>query len=112
MLYFVSNLKNGAIVPACRQAGSLVRKHMPYVYFIKSSKDSSVYVGSTENLKKRIQEHNRGKVFSTKGRRPYSLIYFEEYSSISESRKREKELKESRSKKENILKEINTGAIV
>ncbi len=52
---------------------------MYYVYVLKSIKDGKRYIGFTDNLERRISEHNYGKVKSTKNRRPLELIYFEEY---------------------------------
>lgn len=37
-----------------------------YVYVLKSLKNKNLYIGYTNNLKKRIKEHNRGLVFSSK----------------------------------------------
>jgi len=56
-------------------------------------KDQELYIGSTNNLRKRIAEHNSGKVFSTKIRKPFKLIYCEAYLSGKEARKREYNLK-------------------
>ena len=52
-----------------------------------------MYVGSTNDLKKRFKEHNDGKVFSTKPRRPFELVYYEAYKVESDARNREKNLK-------------------
>jgi len=52
-----------------------------------------VYVGSTNNLHRRLTEHKKGKVLATKGFRPLKLIYQEEYPNISLARKREYFLK-------------------
>ena len=79
---------------------------MAFVYFIKSIGSNWVYIGSTEDLEKRLKTHSNGNVRSTKSRRPYNLIYSEEYPTISSARQREKELKKSRSKKDDILKKI------
>ena len=48
-----------------------------YTYVLKSSKDNKLYIGHTNNLKKRLVEHNKGVVDSTKSRRPLKLIYYE-----------------------------------
>ncbi len=48
-----------------------------YTYVLLSLKDDAHYIGYTNNLRKRIEEHNSGKNFSTKSRRPLKLIYFE-----------------------------------
>jgi len=66
---------------------------MVYVYVLKSEKDNELYTGFTNNLKKRVQEHNRGSVTSTKLRRPFELVCFEGYKSERDARVREKNLK-------------------
>jgi putative endonuclease len=48
-----------------------------YAYVLLSKKDNKLYVGYTDNIKRRILEHNRGNVNSTKNRRPLEIIYFE-----------------------------------
>ncbi|MFH1950167.1 MAG: GIY-YIG nuclease family protein [Pseudomonadota bacterium] len=50
---------------------------MYYTYVLLSDKDNKLYVGYTENLRKRINEHDSGKVSSTISRRPLKLIYYE-----------------------------------
>jgi putative endonuclease len=62
---------------------------MYYVYILKSQKDGNLYKGSTQNLEKRVKQHNAGRVFSTKSRRPFDLIYFETFLSRSEAFSRE-----------------------
>lgn len=62
---------------------------MYYVYILKSSVDGNLYIGLTENLEKRLEIHNAGKVRSTKARRPFTLLDFEEYPSRSEAFRRE-----------------------
>lgn len=52
---------------------------MYYVYILQSLKDKKLYVGFTDDLKRRLNEHNEGLSFSTKGRRPFILIYYEAY---------------------------------
>ncbi|MEA1926467.1 MAG: GIY-YIG nuclease family protein [Patescibacteria group bacterium] len=67
---------------------------MCYVYLLKSKKiDHWHYVGSTNNLKKRYKEHQKGKVFSTKNYEPFILIYYEAFLSEKDAREREKQLK-------------------
>ena len=48
-----------------------------YTYVLLSLKDNEYYIGYTNNLRKRLEEHNLGKNFSTKPRRPLKLIYFD-----------------------------------
>jgi putative endonuclease len=66
---------------------------MYYVYILKSKKDNNCYIGSTNSLSKRIDEHSSGLVFSTKQRFPFELVYYEAYRSESDARYREKNLK-------------------
>lgn len=66
---------------------------MFYVYVLKSDKDDNFYIGSTNDLKKRISEHNNGKVPSTRPRRPFHLVYYEAYGKEILARKGESLLK-------------------
>lgn len=66
---------------------------MFWLYILKSKIDGQLYVGSTNNLPHRIKEHNTRKVFSTKTRAPFRLVYCEGYLSESEARHREHNLK-------------------
>lgn len=64
-----------------------------YLYILKSKKDNDIYIGSTNDLQRRLLEHNNGKVFSTKSRRPFEIRYYESYYNKEEARKRESSLK-------------------
>jgi putative endonuclease len=65
-----------------------------YVYLIKSQQSSHwKYIGSTNNLERRFNEHQDGKVFSTKNYRPFILVYYEAYLSEKDARERERQLK-------------------
>lgn len=66
---------------------------MQFVYVLRSEVDGRFYVGMTQNVKRRFQEHNNGKTKSTKGYRPWILFFYEEYETRLEARKREKYLK-------------------
>jgi putative endonuclease len=81
-------------LPAGREWRFKKKYIMAYViYAIKSSFDDKIYVGFTMNLEKRIKEHNQGKTKSTKGFRPWALLYNEIAETRMEARKREKYLK-------------------
>lgn len=71
-----------------------------YTYIVKCS-DETLYIGWTNNLKKRLEAHNSGKGAKyTKNRRPVELVYFEEYDTKQEAMKREYAIKQlSRQKK-------------
>lgn len=64
-----------------------------YVYLLQSAKDKKFYVGYTNNVKRRIEEHNSGNVESTKNRIPFKLIYWEGCLSQKDALKQEKYLK-------------------
>jgi len=64
-----------------------------YVYILISLKDGKKYTGYTKDLSSRFEAHQKGKVLSTKHRRPFKLIYFEGCLSQQDALKREKYLK-------------------
>jgi putative endonuclease len=64
-----------------------------YVYVCKSLKDGRFYVGSTNNLERRLHEHVRGEVVSTTHRQPLNLLYYKVYKVEKDARIREKYLK-------------------
>jgi putative endonuclease len=64
-----------------------------FVYVLRSESSGSSYVGHTSNLKKRIVEHNNSKSISTRGKKPWSLVYKEEYTTRSEAASRERYFK-------------------
>ena len=66
---------------------------MYYVYVLHSKKDNKLYTGCTANLRKRIEMHNSGKIFSTKLRLPLDLIYYEAYKIRKDAFQREIYLK-------------------
>ena len=63
------------------------------VYILKSRKDNSLYVGYTNNITRRLQQHNNGAVKYTQNRRPWTLVYYETFISIEDARQRERNLK-------------------
>jgi putative endonuclease len=71
---------------------------MYYVYILISIKDNKRYFGFTENIERRLVEHNSGLVKSTKHRRPLRIIHLEKFESKEEAMKREKELKKKKGK--------------
>ncbi len=52
-----------------------------------------MYVGCTNNLKRRFDEHNAGKSFATNPYKPFELIYYEAFKSLKDAESREKALK-------------------
>ncbi|MBP9869307.1 GIY-YIG nuclease family protein [Patescibacteria group bacterium] len=66
---------------------------MYFVYVLRSLTDGGWYVGFTEDVDRRLQDHNQGKNVSTKPRRPFVLIYYEAYLNKYDALGREKFLK-------------------
>lgn len=66
---------------------------MYYVYILKSLKNGDVYVGYSDDLKRRFDQHNSGSVRSTQFNRPWDLPYYEAYKDKHDATKRERQLK-------------------
>ena len=68
---------------------------MTYFTYLARCKDNSLYTGSCKNVIAREAKHNEGEGAQfTAQRRPIKIIYFEEYGSLIETRKREKQIKD------------------
>jgi putative endonuclease len=82
-----------------------------YIYILQSKKDENFYVGFTNNLIRRIQQHANGSVTSTKNRRPLELIYWEGCLNQQDATRREKYLKTAWGKRyiKNRIKDYLTG---
>ena len=63
------------------------------VYVIQSLRDKKLYIGHTNNLVKRIGEHNNGLVQATRNRKPFKLLYYEASNFLEDAVLREKALK-------------------
>jgi len=64
-----------------------------YIYILISIKDKRFYIGFTSDLKNRLSEHAKGKVRSTKDRRPLKLIHYEYFINKADAKAREVFLK-------------------
>ncbi|MBM3712960.1 MAG: GIY-YIG nuclease family protein [Actinobacteria bacterium] len=82
-----------------------------YTYVLRSSRDLKFYVGYTSNLVNRVNEHNKGKVKSTKNRVPLELVYWEGSLNQQDATSREKYLKTSWGKRyvKNRIRNYLTG---
>ncbi len=69
---------------------------MHYVYLLQSD-DLARYVGSTSDLRRRLQEHNAGNVASTRGKH-WRVVYYEAYVSKKDALRREAALKDGRAR--------------
>lgn len=77
-----------------------------YVYIVRCA-DDTLYTGKTNNLLRRIRQHN-GEILNgakyTRARRPVSLVFYEEYVTNALADKREREIKLlSRTEKNNLI---------
>ena len=74
------------------------------VYILESEKSGRYYIGSTDNINRRIKEHNLGKVVSTKNIRPWKIKIFIECDTLTEARSSEYRLKKY--KRKDILEKV------
>ncbi|MEA1926193.1 MAG: GIY-YIG nuclease family protein [Patescibacteria group bacterium] len=79
---------------------------MFYVYILKSTKKKYYYIGSTGDLCKRLDEHNKGKTKSIKHLVPFELLYYEAYRNKGFARRRELELKRNSFKKKELFERL------
>jgi len=77
---------------------------MFFVYVLKSEKDGRLYKGMTQNIENWLQEHNSGKMKSTKGYRPWALVYNKEFRTRNKAREFEKYLKSGEGRE--LIKDI------
>ncbi|MDP4001399.1 MAG: GIY-YIG nuclease family protein [bacterium] len=76
-----------------------------YVYVLESLKDESeLYIGVTNNLRKRVATHNRKDNFSTKACAPWKLIFYEAYLNKQDASRRERYLKTNKGSK--VIKQM------
>ncbi|MFA6405102.1 MAG: GIY-YIG nuclease family protein [Candidatus Paceibacterota bacterium] len=68
---------------------------MYYCYILKSQKDDSYYIGSTQNLKKRIEKHNRKEVRYSSSKAPFVVAWYAAFSSKNKALNFEMYLKSS-----------------
>jgi putative endonuclease len=66
---------------------------MPSVYILQSETSKRFYIGSTDDLLRRLSEHGRGHSLATRGPGPWKLVYKEEFHQLLEARRRELRIK-------------------
>ena len=71
---------------------------MYFVYILESLSSGRYYVGSTRDIWRRLGQHNSGKTTSTRNDRPWKLVYFEQFQSMSDAIKRERQIKSRKSR--------------
>jgi len=77
------------------------------VYVLQSKEDKSIYIGYTNDLKRRVEEHNKGLCPSTRSRLPFRVVAYEAYSSEVDARTRERRLKQFKNAYKELLKRID-----
>ncbi len=70
-----------------------LRPNVVYVYILHSERLQRYYVGSTEDVQRRLQEHNAGKSHSTRGGVPWELVRVEEFGTRAEAMRQEHRIK-------------------
>ena len=76
------------------------------VYLLRSERGKGVYVGQTQDITKRLAQHNAGRVKSTCSRRPWKLVGYEVYETRAEARYREFQLKNHSDKKREFVRRM------
>lgn len=69
-----------------------------YVYILKSINYDFIYVGQTDDLRRRFKEHNNKIELSIKHYAPYSLIHYEAYRNKKDAKRREEYFKTTKGK--------------
>lgn len=80
---------------------------MGTVYILQSLVNNRYYIGSTNDLVRRLEEHNKGNSKYTKLTRPFKLVFSQEFRDLEMARRVEYKLKRQKSKKliEKIIKD-------
>jgi putative endonuclease len=66
---------------------------MPALYILQNTTTQKYYVGSALDLPARIAEHRRGHSLYTRNRGPWVLVYQEQFATLAEARRRERQVK-------------------
>jgi putative endonuclease len=78
---------------------------MYYIYLLKLP-SGRFYTGYTNNLKRRLAEHRKGKTYTTSRENSFKLIYFDVYSKIELAKEREVKLKQHGSAYHGLLNRL------
>ena len=83
---------------------------MRYVYILQSERNGKYYIGSTNDIRRRLKQHNSGMHLSSKRLAPFKLKLFQEYASDQEARQIETKLKKLK-RRDYIKRILNDGII-
>lgn len=78
---------------------------MFYIYILKD-KDNKIYIGYSNNLRRRLLEHQRLKVYTSKRMSEFRLVYYEAYATEELAKNRERKLKQRGSSIKGLLKRL------
>lgn len=67
----------------------LLPRRMFYVYILQSLKDLKTYTGFTNDIDERLRQHNSGQVKATQYRRPFKILFTEQFTTSAEAKRRE-----------------------
>ena len=81
-----------------------------YVYILESEKNKRYYIGSTDDVARRLEQHNAGYVYTTKRMLPVKLVLVQEYESLTKARLIELKIKRLK-RKDYINKMVGEGKI-
>ena len=66
---------------------------MSFVYILQSMQNGRYYIGSTDDLERRLQDHEAGNTATTRHNKPWKLVYSERLLTLAEARRRERKIK-------------------
>jgi putative endonuclease len=80
---------------------------MGYLYILQSEINGRYYIGSTDNVERRLIEHNSGKTRSLKYLRPLKIVFKQEFADGTQAHRAELKLKSYKSRQvlESIIKD-------
>ena len=76
-----------------RVHSGLPYSRMPFLYILQSETTRKFYIGTAVDIPSRFAEHQRGHSSYTRGRGPWELVYQEQYETLAEACRRERQLK-------------------
>ena len=82
---------------------------MAWLYILQSETTGRYYIGSTDDLDRRLSEHLRGHSLSTRRRGPWKVAHREQFDTLLEARRRELEIKRWKSSK--MIRALINGAV-
>ena len=82
------------------------------VYILQNTETKRIYIGRTEDIKRRLKEHNQGKTRSTRSKKgKWILVYLEAYRNKKDATVREARLKNHGRAKQELLKRIRNSLL-